>query len=124
MQERKLGERLNAWYLHFRESEGFLWTLCFFVITWMLFHWLLGFDNGLGGYNSILSTEASIVLTLVQRMVRKLDQARELAERRWRDQEAKWEMERQQREAESRKMLEALLHIAEAIQDHLEVEQP
>lgn len=121
MQRKRSGEQLNAW-LRFRESNGFLWTLCVFVGLWMFFHWLFGFDPGLGGYNSLLSTEASIVLTLVQRMVHKLDQAREIAERRWREQEAKWEMERQQREAESRKMLEAVLHIAEAIQDHLDVE--
>ena len=122
MQKRRIGERLNAYYLRFRESDSFIWTLITFVALWMFFHWLFGFDPGLGGYNSILSTEASIVLTLVQRMVRKLDHARELAERHWREQERSWEMERQKRERESRTMLKTLLDIAEAIQDHLDVE--
>lgn len=78
MSKEQLKERLKAFFLRigsayvkFRTSAGFLWTILCFVVFWMTFHWVFGFDKDLGGYNSILSTEASIVLTLVQRMVEK-----------------------------------------------------
>lgn len=63
----KFGELAGKLYIRFRVSAGYLWTLLFFCIAWVTCHFLFGLDKEFGEYNTIMSTETSIVLTLLQR---------------------------------------------------------
>lgn len=54
--------RLAELYTRFRGGKPFFVALVAFIGTWLGLHFLLGFDADLGGYNAILSTEASLAL--------------------------------------------------------------
>lgn len=53
---------LASTYAKFRGSRGFLFGLVVFVGSWLVFHFIFGFDSDFGELNTILSTEASISL--------------------------------------------------------------
>lgn len=57
--------KLGTLYAKFRGSYWFLVALGTFVALWIGFHIWKAVDPGLGDYNSILSTEASVATTLL-----------------------------------------------------------
>lgn len=66
---------IAATYRKIRGSAAFLWILLIFCATWVTLYFLLAhFDPGLGGYNSILSTEASIGNSLLMMWMQKQDE--------------------------------------------------
>lgn len=58
---------LESFYLKFRGTRTFLFTLCTFIIVWLLGHFLFKLDEGFGDLNLILSIEASIGVALLMK---------------------------------------------------------
>lgn len=66
--------------LKFRASSWFLFVLTTFCVSWVGFHFLTDwFDPSFGGYNSFLSTEASLMISiLLELQLRQDAQVKEL----------------------------------------------
>ncbi len=52
-------------YRRIRSGKAFLIGLLIFAVCWVGLHYATGFDQDLGLYNTILSTEASVNGTLI-----------------------------------------------------------
>lgn len=67
--------RLAELYTRFRGGKSFFVALLAFISTWLGLHFLEGFDPDLGGYNAILSTEASLALGVATLMAERQERA-------------------------------------------------
>lgn len=74
---------LESFYLKFRGTRTFLFTLCTFIAVWLLGHFLFKLDEEFGDLNLILSIEASIgVALLMKHNAKEKERAAKLEEER------------------------------------------